>query len=59
MNGATDEELAELGVIVGQVTFWSSILHTMNYDMDTFMKEFNSVGEHFIKQTQQAQTSMK
>jgi AhpD family alkylhydroperoxidase len=50
MNGATDEELAELGAIVGQVTFWSSVLHTMNYDMNTFMKEFQAMGEHFAKQ---------
>jgi AhpD family alkylhydroperoxidase len=59
MNGATDEELAELGAIVGQVTFWSSVLHTMNYDMDTFLKEFNSIGEHFAKQMQQTQPSMR
>lgn len=57
MNGATDDELAELGAIVGQVTFWSSILHTMNYDMNTFMKEFNAIGEHFAKQMQQQLTA--
>jgi AhpD family alkylhydroperoxidase len=50
MNGASDEELSELGAIVGQVTFWSSVLHTMNYDMSTFMKEFQAMGEHFAKQ---------
>ena len=56
MNGATDEELAELGAIVGQVTFWSSVLHTMNYDMNTFMKEFQAMGEHFARQQQAART---
>lgn len=55
MHGATNEELAELGAIVGQVTFWSSVLHTMNYDMSTFMKEFNAMGEHFAKKQQQQQ----
>src|SRR5262249_14988941 len=50
MHGATDEELTELGAIVGQVTFWSSVLHTMNYDMATFMKEYQAIGEHFAKQ---------
>jgi len=50
MNGATDDELAELGALVGQVTFWSSVLHTQNYDMNTFMKEFQAIGEHFAKQ---------
>jgi AhpD family alkylhydroperoxidase len=54
MNGASDEELAELGAIVGQVTFWSSVLHTMNYDMNTFMKEFQAMGEHFAKQREPA-----
>ena len=49
MMGATDEELAELGALVGQVTFWSSVLHTQNYDMNTFMKEFQAIGEHFAK----------
>ncbi|HKU49011.1 MAG TPA: carboxymuconolactone decarboxylase family protein [Nitrososphaera sp.] len=50
MNGASEEELAELGALVGQVTFWSSVLHTLNYDMNTFMKEFQAMGEHFAKQ---------
>jgi AhpD family alkylhydroperoxidase len=50
MNGASEEELAELGALVGQVTFWSSVLHTLNYDMNTFMKEFQAIGEHFAKQ---------
>jgi AhpD family alkylhydroperoxidase len=54
MNGASDEELAELGAIVGQVTFWSSVLHTLNYDMNTFMKEFQAIGEHFAKQHEAA-----
>ena len=49
MHGATEEELSELGAIVGQVSFWSSVLHTMNYDMATFMKEFQAMGEHFAK----------
>lgn len=55
MNGASEEELAELGAIVGQVTFWSSVLHTLNYDMNTFMKEFQAMGEHFAKQQAAAQ----
>ncbi len=57
MNGATDEELAEVGALVGQVTFWSSILHTLNYDMDTFLKEFKTMGEHLAKQQQQHQSA--
>jgi AhpD family alkylhydroperoxidase len=56
MNGATDEELTELAALVGQVTFWSSILHTLNYDMNTFLKEFKAMGEHLAK-GQQATTT--
>jgi hypothetical protein len=50
MNGATEEELAEVGVLVGQTSFWSSILHTQNYDINTFMKEFQAMGEYAAKQ---------
>ncbi|MCI0557003.1 MAG: carboxymuconolactone decarboxylase family protein [Nitrososphaera sp.] len=59
MYGATDEELAELGAIVGQVTFWSSVLHTMNYDMNTFMKEFQAMGEHLASHQQAASASVR
>ncbi|MGI0037244.1 MAG: carboxymuconolactone decarboxylase family protein [Nitrososphaera sp.] len=54
MNGATEEELAEIGAIVGQVTFWSSVLHTMSSDMNTFMKEFQAMGERFARQHKSA-----
>jgi AhpD family alkylhydroperoxidase len=30
MFGATEEELNELAVIVGQTSFWSNVLHTQN-----------------------------
>ena len=55
MNGATDEELTEVAAITGQTAFWSSVLHTQNYDINTFMKEFQDIGEHLSKQ--QAQVS--
>ena len=47
MNGASDEELAELRSIVGQVSYWSSVAQAMNYDMGTFMKEFQAMAERF------------
>jgi len=50
MYGATEEELKEVGTLVGQTTFWSSVLHTQNYDIDTFLKEFQAIGEHLTKQ---------
>jgi hypothetical protein len=31
----------------------------MNYDMSTFMKEFNAMGEHFAKKQQQQQQQQK
>ena len=52
LNDATEEELAEVGVLVGQTSFWSSILHTQNYDINTFMKEFQAMGEYAAKQQQ-------
>jgi AhpD family alkylhydroperoxidase len=49
MWGASDEELDELAVIVGQTSFWSNVLHTQNYDLNTFVKELQQIGEHMAK----------
>ena len=49
MWGASDEELDELAVIVGQTSFWSNVLHTQNYDLNTFAKELQQIGEHMAK----------
>jgi len=51
MFGATEEELNELAVIVGQTSFWSNVLHTQNYDYDTFVRELQQIGEHITKQS--------
>ncbi len=40
MNGATDEELAELAWLTRFTTGWSDILHTANVDLDEFKKQF-------------------
>jgi AhpD family alkylhydroperoxidase len=50
MNGASDDELAEVGAILAQVTFWSTIMGSMNYDMSAFMREFQAMAERFAKQ---------
>jgi AhpD family alkylhydroperoxidase len=50
MNGATEEELAEVGVLAGQVAFWSSVIHAQHYDMNKFMKELQAIGEYAAKQ---------
>ena len=46
MWGATEEELNELAAIVAQTSFWSNVLHTQNYDYNTFVKELQQIGEH-------------
>jgi AhpD family alkylhydroperoxidase len=49
MHGATDEELAEVAAIAGQTTFWSNVLHAQHYDINTFTKEFQAMGEQLSK----------
>jgi hypothetical protein len=49
MNGATDEELAEAAALAGQTVFWSNVLHAQHYDINTFMKEFQAMGEYLSK----------
>lgn len=51
MYGATGEELNELAVIIEQTSFWSYVLHTQNYDYDTFVRELQQIGEHLAKQS--------
>jgi AhpD family alkylhydroperoxidase len=50
MWGATEEELNELAVVVGQTAFWSNVLHTQNYDYDTFVKELEQIKDYMSKQ---------
>ena len=47
--GATDEELNELAAVVGLTAFWSNVLHTQNYDYNTFVKELKEMGEYMEK----------
>jgi len=49
MFGANEAELNELAAIVANTSFWSSILHTQNYDMNRFMKELQAMGEYVSK----------
>jgi AhpD family alkylhydroperoxidase len=51
MYGATVEELNELAVSIGQTSYWSNVLHTQNYDYDTFVRELKQIGEHLAKQS--------
>ena len=47
MNGATDAELA--AAIAGQPVFWTNVFHAQHYDINTFMKEFQAMGEYLSK----------
>ena len=38
MWGATDDELKELAAVVALTSFWSNVLHTQNYEYDTFVR---------------------
>jgi AhpD family alkylhydroperoxidase len=49
MWGASDEELNELAVVVALTAFWSNILHTQNYDYNTFVKELKQMEEYMAK----------
>lgn len=46
MLGATEEELAELAILVASTGFWSNVLHTMHYDKAKFAEELRKAGEY-------------
>ncbi len=49
MNGATEEELAELAYLARDTTGWSAMIHAQHYDYGTFKKEFEQIGEFLQK----------
>ncbi|WP_416840382.1 carboxymuconolactone decarboxylase family protein [Haloferax sp. DFSO52] len=53
MNGATEAELAETGVLASLTTRWSAMIHTQQYDYETFVDELHQIGA-FIQEQQQA-----
>jgi AhpD family alkylhydroperoxidase len=53
MNGATDEELAELALLTRFTTGWSSILHASDIDLGRFKKQFAEVEAHMTKKAKQ------
>jgi len=52
MNGATDEEIAELAFLTRFTSGWSAILHTSNIDLDRFKKQFAESEAYMAKQSQ-------
>jgi AhpD family alkylhydroperoxidase len=53
MMGASEDELAEVTMLVSSTGFWSDVLHSMNYDKDKFAKELEKAGEHLITSSQE------
>jgi AhpD family alkylhydroperoxidase len=49
MNGATEKELAEVVLLAGWTSFWSSMIHAQDYDYDTFKRETEQIGAYLQK----------
>jgi len=47
--GAMDKELSEVAFIASYTARWSAMLHALQYDYDTFVKEVHQIGEHAKK----------
>jgi AhpD family alkylhydroperoxidase len=47
MHGATEEELQEVAFLAGHTPRYSSMIHAMDYDIETFREEFARIAEHF------------
>jgi AhpD family alkylhydroperoxidase len=53
MNGATDEEIAEVAFLTRFTTGWSAILHTANIDLDRFKRQLAEAEAYMTKQAKQ------
>jgi AhpD family alkylhydroperoxidase len=53
LNGATEAEIAETGVLASLTTRWSAMIHAQQYDYDTFVEEVHEIGA-FLQEQQQA-----
>lgn len=47
LQGATEEELAEIAFLASYTARYSAMLHAQEYDLDTFKEETAQVAEHF------------
>lgn len=50
MNGASDDEIAEIAYLTRFTVGWSAMLHAANVDLESFKKQFAQVEEHLKKQ---------
>ncbi len=46
MNGATQEELAEVYYLASLTSRWSAMIHAQQYDFDTYAKEVQQIGAY-------------
>ena len=53
MNGASDEELAEVAYLTRITTGWSAILHAADIDLETFKEQMAKVEEHLSEKEKQ------
>jgi len=49
MNGATEEELAEIAFLASYTSRWSAMIHAQNYPYETFAKETQQIGAYLSK----------
>lgn len=54
LHCATEEELAEVGVLAGLTARWSAMIHAQHYDSDTFEDEVHQIGAFLQEQAQAA-----
>ena len=47
--GATGDEISEVAYLTAQTANWSSMLHALQYNYDTFMNEVHQIGENAKK----------
>jgi AhpD family alkylhydroperoxidase len=49
LSGATDKEMAEVAFLASYTSRWSAMLHALQYNYDTFVKEIHQIGEYAQK----------
>jgi AhpD family alkylhydroperoxidase len=49
MYGATDKEISEAAFLASYTARWSAMLHALQYNYDTFVKEVHQISEYAKK----------
>jgi AhpD family alkylhydroperoxidase len=49
LSGATDKEMAEVAFLASFTARWSAMLHALQYNYNTFVKEVHQIGEYAKK----------